>query len=309
MTAVFARGQSALNFSKKASFFPKDFVSGRQIICGFSYLQRIGKGATTNLWFSKDTSKEWLEKNKLDSFKIEWAAVRQFELLQEAGNLSIEDLEFMDFKRAFHNLMKMRAGGYRITMIALGKYNGEREKDDLQILDTRIQEEITQIIQMLYLEEQSSMLSRDMAKNIEKGSWNYVDALPHVAIAVGASALFAKKRKQENLSRDFFRILNLLPQKHIKHDIAVGLALPDFTNERHWIYLAKGEHQFSVYTRMFSDVFRAFDFVSLGELHERANAGSEIIAAMRHMRGYGDRLACLHEEKNRAAARAVCPRL
>ena len=298
--------------------------AGRSIVCGFSWLQRIGKGACTDLWFSPSLYEEAAicaprgKKPVFDAFKAEWAAVRQFELLQEAGNLAIEDLEFMDFKRAFHNLMKMRAGGYRVTVITLGRYDKSAGKDDLRILDARLQDEITRIIHMLYLEEQSALLTGERTALLDEGKWRYAETLPHVAMTLGSRALLSRESKNSNnrhetdeltkkldqrrLTEEFFRILELLPQQHIAHSVAVGLALPEATKERNWIYLAKSEHQFSTYMRLFSDVFRAFDCVSLSRLHERAETSGEFAATMRHMRGYGDRLSHAAENRNRAAA-------
>lgn len=323
MSTVQWSASDAAFLTKPLPLFSAPAPAGRRIVCGFSYLQRIGKGASTDIWFPSSLCDEVAERLRagddsgLNAFQVEWAAVRQFELLQEAGNLAIEDLEFMDFKRAFHNLMKMRAGGYRVTVITLGRYDENPEDDDLRILDARLQEEITRIIHMLYLEEQSARLSEERAKALGMGVWRYAEALPHVAMTLGSQGLFMPRKKKgdsgdakgftrrlsrQKLSENFFRLLELLPQRHIVHDVAVGLTLPDATKERNWTYLAQGEHQFATYMRMFTDVFRPFDGVSLGKLHERADAGNEVMATMRHMRSYGDRLRPEPEGKNRAAA-------
>src|ERR1700722_19054561 len=67
--------------------FQSPHPAGRRITMGFSWMQRLGKGATIDLWFPN------VLKNKLNSlveggltlgdehFPAEWAAVRQFELL------------------------------------------------------------------------------------------------------------------------------------------------------------------------------------------------------------------------------------
>jgi hypothetical protein len=315
LSIAFTVASNAAFCPKPAPFFASPQPSGRRIVCGFSYLQRIGKGATTDLWFPaslcEDVAARVLagDTSVLDKFHVEWAAVRQFELLQEAGNLAIEDLEFMDFKRAFLNLMKMRAGGYRVTVITLGRYDETGEDDDLRILDARLQDEITRLIHMLYLEEESALLSGECAGSLERGAWRYAEALPHVAMTLGAAQLFGKAAKDRNssLKAHFFRILDLLPQRHLVHDVAVGLTLPDASKEKNWVYLAKGEHQFPAYMRMLSGVFSSFDCVSLSGLHERANAASEVMPVMHHLRGYGDRLRPEQDGKNRAMAAFLRP--
>src|SRR5580658_3125553 len=75
--------------------FTSPSPAGRRITAGFTYLQRIGKSASIDVWFP-DAIKESIgqilavgENPSPADFPAEWAAVRQFELLQEAGNLSI----------------------------------------------------------------------------------------------------------------------------------------------------------------------------------------------------------------------------
>jgi hypothetical protein len=51
-----------------------------------------------------------------DAFPAEWAAVRQFELLQEAGNVSIYDLDPTHLLRTIRDLTAhMHGGGYRVA--------------------------------------------------------------------------------------------------------------------------------------------------------------------------------------------------
>ncbi len=255
-------------------FFAAQPACGRRILAGFSYLQRIGKGARTRLWFPEKLLKE----------KVEWAAVRQFELLQEAGNLAIDELEVADIKKSFLAWGKMRAGGYRLVVLTLGDYADAPAQDDLQILDQKIQEEITRMIHFLYLSEQSGQESAARAAELGKGKWSVAQNLPHVGAALGATKLF--KPKNACLAEEtFFEILGRLPSQHIMHDVAVGLALPDATKEKNWIYLAKGEHQAAAF------------FGALG-----ASMG-EMIGTQ--MRGYGDRLTPQSERFHRALALAA----
>jgi len=281
-------------------------------VCSFSYLQRIRKSATTNIWFPSDLHQAVAERieagdtSVLDEFNVEWAAVRQFELLQEADNFYIYDLEVTNFKRAYEDILKMRAGGYRVTLITLGNYIEPTDYDELRLLDIRLQDEITRIIHMLYLEEQSTASSRGHCETLRSGNWNYTEALPHVAVTLGAMNVFNKSSthilRQQKLTHRFFQILDLLPQRHIVHDVAVGLTLPDATKERNWVYLAHTEHQYHAFQQVLGTVFGQFDHISLGALHERKNAGRETMPMMHHMRGYGERLAPQHQKYYRDLA-------
>ena len=189
-------------------------------------------------------------KSAKSSFPLEWAAVRQFELLQEAGNYKIYDLDPTQLQRATLDLSRsMRAGGYRVTVATLGSYHQQPAGDDLEILDRRLQRRISQMIQMLYLDQQSEQANTENDAKLAANQWNYVTALPHVGMVLGARDLFrpvrmtdykaqrpvAAIRAQYKQARRFFDILNMLPQKHILHDTAIGLQLPELNDRNEWI--------------------------------------------------------------------------
>ena len=335
---------SAVFKPQPVPIFVSPEAAGRRIVCGFSYVQRIGKGAHTEVWFPASLQEKVAARvlagdaSVLDEFHVEWAAVRQFELMQEADNYYIFDLKVEHFSRAYEDVLKMRAKGYRITVITMGNYVEPTHYDELRILDVRLQDEITRLIHMLYLEEQSVAESKIRTGELCAGMWDFTQALPHVAMTLGAADLFArefgrcedvndsddesndlrgKKKKgdtgdqsgikaarklhQHKLSRQFFRILELLPQRHIAHDVAVGLALPEASKKKNWVYCAPGEYTYHAFQTALATVFRASDHISLSALHERANAKPEIMPVMHHMRGYGDR-GPDQESQNRAMA-------
>ncbi len=241
--------------------------SGRRLHLAFSHLQRIGKGATTDVWFSDGFLPE-------QEPPLTWAAVRQFELLQEAGNLAIEDLDVADTRRAFQSMMKMRAGGYRVTMIMMGDATEERERDDLAVVDQKLQEEIAQMIHFLYLSEMSERASALNATALQQRTWSCEDALPHIIQTLSAKSLF-KPEKETLAEKTFLALLKKLPPHHIVHDTAIGLVLPDATKEKNWIYCAARENTFAAFQTAMTTVLGGLD---------------QSMATMRHMRGYGDRL-------------------
>ncbi len=341
MSVLFSAASSAVSKSGPIPIFASPEAAGRRIVCGFSYIQRIGKGAATEVWFPSSLQEKVAARvlagdaSVLDEFHVEWAAVRQFELLQEADNYYIYDLKVEHFTRAFDDIMKMRAKGYRITVITMGNYVEPSHYDELRILDAKLQDEITQLIHMLYLEEQSLAETKRHASKLCANTWDFANALPHVAMTLGAANLFTRdfglseeqeededeegstkkkgesgdtrnakkalKARQQRLSQHFFKILEMLPQRNIAHDIAVGLTLPESINRKSWVYCAPGEFQYNAFQTALANVFRAADHISLGALHERADASTEIMPVMHHMRGYGDRSPA-HDEQNRAAA-------
>ncbi len=246
--------------------------ASRRIVAGFTYLQRIRKGATTTVWFPKQS---------LETFRIsngiQWAAVRQFELLQEADNLMIDDLDVMDIKRTFRAMERMRAGGYSLTILTLGTYASSYEQDDLAILDQKIGEEIAQMIHFLYLADLSGAINTHVSCDLARGRWRCDQVLPHVARAMSERALF-RPAKQTLAEKTFFDILEKLSPRHILHETAIGLALPDSTKEKNWVYIAAPENRFATFQNTMHSLFEALD-----------STHAEPQPVMRHMRGYGDR--------------------
>ncbi len=171
--------------------------AGRKITAGFSFIQRISKPASIDVWFPQALRK------KLDElvaqgqplgprhFPAEWAAVRELELLQESGNYKIYDMDTTYITRTLMDLTRnMRAGGYRVTIATVGSYSDECCRDELEILDKRLQDRLSQIIHMLYLEEQSACANAANDKALHEGAWDYRTALPHVGVTLGARDLF-----------------------------------------------------------------------------------------------------------------------
>ncbi|MFA4994287.1 MAG: hypothetical protein WC521_03175 [Bdellovibrionales bacterium] len=307
------------------SFFDSPQPAGRKITAGFTYLQRIGKAATYDVWFPEDLRQELdarLARGQqigAEHFASQWAAVRQFELLHESGNHKIYDLDPELLQRAMLDLSRsMRAGGYRITVATLGRYEETSSGDELEILDHHLQEGIAQMIHMLYLEEESAKANAENDAHLYTSQWDYCQDLPHIGMVLGAGDVFQrysdnteeyilpKRRKKgekkggtgtispaakrHKLARQFFDILNKLPQNHIVHDTAVGLQLPELNGENQWNYIADSEETLLSFNRVLSNIFDKFDGVNLARLNGDENARDEIKASTLHMRGYGDRM-------------------
>ncbi len=382
---IHARARAAKKqFSINKPLFVSPDPAGRKITAGFSYIQRISKGATIDVWFPqvlRDELDELVNKGGTlgpEHFPAEWAAVRQFDLLQEAGNYKIYDLDASYMTRTMIDLTRsMRSGGYRITVATIGSYTDAGGEDDLAILDRRLQDRISRLTHMMYLDEESERINAEMAQVLAEERWDYQQILPHVAITLGARDLFrpipaighrtkettiipgppyqvavehihdwcgdcgvvdamtgepligvrgkpgrgqyavtaglyqfaaadcahditisyirkadgaklsADDRRQRH-AKHFFDILSLLPQKHIIHDTAVGLQLPESIAEQEWIYLAAGEEKLYAMNTLFNDVFTPFNNVDYGMINGCEGSMREIKSTAMHMRGYGD---------------------
>jgi hypothetical protein len=313
-----SRGVSRETFSPfDRSLFGSIEPAGRKITAGFTYLQRISKAASYDVWFP-DELKQVLAARVLaggvigsDQFPAQWAAVRQFELLQEAGNYKIYDLDPSNLQRAMLDLSKsMRAGGYRITVATIGSYCETSTGDELEILDMRLQKRIAQMIHMLYLDEQSGQTNSESDARLAAGQWDFRDQLPHVGMVLGAQSLFKRENIEEETEEDpivrkrtkrksggsvrqlrhaqrFFDIISHLPQQHIVHDTAIGLQLPELNGENEWNYIASSDETLGAFNRVLGDLFDKFNHVSLSRLNGHADAHAEIKSSTYHMRGHG----------------------
>ncbi len=314
--SVVSRICSRTNFTSfSRSFFDSPQPAGRKITAGFTYLQRIGKAATYDVWFPEELRRaldaRLAETKQIgpEDFASQWAAVRQFELLHESGNHKIYDLDPELLQRAMLDLSRsMRAGGYRITVATMGRYEETSTGDELEILDHRLQEGIAQMIHMLYLDEASAEANAETDKHLAAGKWNTCEDLPHIGMVLGATDVFVPEkslRKNHRLARQFFDILNMLPQNHIVHDTAVGLQLPELNGENQWNYIADSEETLLSFNRVLSHIFDKFDGISLSRLNGHENAHDEIKASTLHLRGYGDRLNESSDRFYRSAALAL----
>ena len=192
--------------------FHSPAAAGRKITAGFSYVQRIGKSGTADVWFPEQVRDELdarLARGTVlgaQDFPAEWAAVRQFELLHESGNYKVFDMRSDYITRTFRDLAShMRAGGYRITVATVGRYVEPKDSDDLAILDQRLQKRIARLIHMMYLDEQSDVINQMMDKALAEKNWSFHSALPHIGANLGAHDLFrpsesSVKRKHETVS-------------------------------------------------------------------------------------------------------------
>jgi hypothetical protein len=298
-----------VEIGKPQGLFPALRPMGRKIVFGFSYVERVGRGSNTRVWFSPSLKEDVADRIKtgdmdiLTEFHVDWAAVRQFELLQHGSNFQIYPMEICEPEKAFQYMGSMRSGGMRLTVITMGRYENPQEFDELRLLDERLQKTIADFISMIFLEEQSAETSAGFERLAEEGKWNFAEALPHVAQALGASMLFRPARSVRAEKR-FFQLLEMLPPQKIRHDVAVGLELPEFSSRHQFFYYAAWEKKYFRFQQALTDVFRSFDGLSMHELDGRAGpATDKVMATMRHMRGYGDHMR--PETKNHYAACAA----
>jgi hypothetical protein len=315
-----SRGQTREAFSPfDRTLFCSPEPAGRKITAGFTYLQRISKAASYDVWFPDELQRTLAAhitaggKIGAEQFPAQWAAVRQFELLQEAGNYKIYDLDPGNLQRAMLDLSRsMRAGGYRVTVATIGSYRETSSGDELEILDQRLQRRIAQMIHMLYLDQQSDQANAETDALLANAKWDYRAELPHVGMVLGAGDLFGitgidkdddkcgdggktggsgrslpKRLRIHKQARRFFDILNQLPQQHIVHDTAIGLQLPELNGENEWNYIASPDETLGAFNRVLSDLFDKFNGISLSRLNGHDDAHAEIKSSTLHMRSYG----------------------
>jgi hypothetical protein len=113
-----------------------------------------------------------------------------------------------------------------------------------------------------------------------------VDAGRRVMISYRFSEKIHQSDRKHIRAKHFFEILSLLPQKHVLHEMAIGLQLPESVNENQWIYIAPDGEKVGDLARLLDNLFAPF--------------GKPTVT---HMRGYGDRLTPASVQFQRALAR------
>jgi hypothetical protein len=276
--------------------------AGRVISMSFASLQRIGKGATIDVWFPKEQRAAISASNIQRIAPLQWAAVRQVELLQEAPNIAVEDMDVTRLYRSLFYLEKMSARGYRLVIAVAGHYVDCDKTDELVLFDTTLQDRLQQIVNMLWLDEISRALSTKMTDLMTQQQWNFQQLLPHVGMTLGAMDLFdrpkayaaggAPLKLKAQLAKLFIdNMAQLATARAIDHDVTVGLKLPELQGNHHWVYVPDGEATIHAFNSMLTDVFSKFDHINLRGLDgDGFSATRETKASTQHLGGYRHRL-------------------
>ena len=275
--------------------FASPAPSGRQIVCSFSYIQRIGRRAAIDVWFPSELHRTIAhrlqagDKTILTELGVEWAAIREFALVKESDYE--EDFNPERLLKAVRDKTKWRGqDGYRITVVMLGNYGHAGNHDELQIHDERLQKEMTNLIHMLYMEKESHTASDECNRAIRLDDWKCGKILPHVTLHLGTmdtTGRGAPSSRQCATTVD--KILNLvdtLPKSHIVHDVAIGLVLPDLESKNHNNRLLESWEKFSAFAQLMDTFFDAMGHTSMSALHGMGDAPQSDFAS-KQMPGFG----------------------
>lgn len=283
---------------------------GRVIVAGFSSLQRVTKGACIETWFPRQKKEEVLAGRIEPLPQLQWAAVRQIELLQEAPNISVWDMDVERIQRSMFYMQKMNSKGYRLVVAIAGTYADSKKTDELAVFDKVLQERLQQIVNMLWLEEVSAMMREKMTDMIVQRNWDFREILPHVGMTLGAMDLFDRGQAvagvggkvkpapspgklKAQLARLFLEaIAKPAREGAVDHDVVVGLKLPQLAGNHHWVYIPPGGMEVHGFQRALTDAFSKFDHVSMSGLQgDGIGPGrSEVKATIGHLGGYRHRL-------------------
>jgi hypothetical protein len=278
-----------------ARFFNSPSASGRQIICSFCYVQRIGKRGSIDVWFPSEFHKKIADrlaandKTVLAELGVEWAAIREFSLIQSAE--FEEDFDPERIKKAMRDTIKWKGqDGYRVTVVMLGNYSKLGVYDELRIHDERLQEEINKLIHILYLEEESEKRSEQCSAALQKDQWNCSEVLPHIIMTLGSMGMTGRgatqTKKCAGVVSRIIETVSHLPKTHIVHDVAVGLALPDLITKNNREKTVANSEKFMSFQRILASVFEPLGHMPMGQLH-----GIEGTATPKYrshmMRGFG----------------------
>ncbi len=262
--------------AEPSRFFRSPPPSGRRILCSFSYLQRLGRGGALDVWFPSEFHAQIAKRLRdndptvLQELGVEWAAIREFALVQEADYE--EDFKVEGILKAVKDLIKFRGQeGYRITVVMLGNYARPQDEDELRIHDERLQQEITNLIHMLYLEKESGQFSQACQNAVADERWSCTHILPHIVMNLGSMNITGRgpssSKRSASIVKKILSLVDQLPRSHIIHDIAAGIALPDHDSRNRREHIVDPLEKVTAFQRILMEVLRPIDHVSMDHLH------------------------------------------
>jgi len=251
---------------------------GRVITFGYSQIQKVAGGATINLWRPRDLPEQYRKADKL-----EWAAIRQVEILQEGSHIELWDLNAHELWESFKYFRVGRARGCRLAIVVAGVYKKPVNEDHLSSFDKELRERLQNMAGMLWLDELGKLYTQELKEHLEKSSWNVTKSLPHVGTALNAIQVFRRDNPkfsgQLSQSRDainfFTQLEGLSMEEGPKHDVMVGLKLPQHQADNDIDWGPTAEFSRMPFNSALKSIFNTFG-LDCGQIH--------------HLRGYGDHM-------------------
>ena len=191
---------------------------GRTITCGFAYLQRIKFGGQIHMWQSGKNP------NPAAFDHLDWASIRQVEILQESSDQTIESLEVEEGMRSMKEMATMRAGGVRIVLISAGITHPPKDINDQRTFDTLLRGRLRGMDRVMWLDEMSHNATEEI--KLEKSA--LTERLPHLFTTLDAARMFNKQNALP--CNDATRLLNAVGRicgsENLEHDVMIGLKSP-----------------------------------------------------------------------------------
>lgn len=206
-------------FRRAHHLMTTDNSAGRTITHGMSYLQRISRGGQMLLW-----QPPGLQTRPLRFDQLDWAAVRQVEILQESSAQAIESMEIEEGLRSIREHAMMRGGGLRMVVITAGTTNHPRADNDQQTFDRTLRERLRSMDRMHWLDD----FSRQAALLVNQAGQNLPERLPHIYTTLNAANVFNRTHTLPCTDATrFLTAIDSLPQRQgFEHDIMIGLKEP-----------------------------------------------------------------------------------
>lgn len=237
--------------------------SGRTLVCGLSYLQRITRGGEITVWYPHADYRGTLPP------QLDWVAVKQIEILQESSNNLMESFDLMNRMECMKRFAAMRGGGQRLVVITAGLDKPPPARNEKGLFDQTLTSRLRRMDRILWLDD----FSREASRLLQPRQNNLATVLPHVYTTLNAATIF--NRRKTGVHEQAIAMLERITAipaaaDRIDHSIMVGLKMPKNALRQDRCFRLTGDLQYIGFMDAIASTFRLFHATAPTAMHLRS---------------------------------------
>ncbi len=191
-------------------------ASGRRVVCGLSYMQRVRFGGQFTLW-QPPTARD-----RAPTGRVDWVSAQQVEFLQE-NSVILESMEIMEGLRSIREHAMSRAGGLRVTIITAGVSDRPASVNDQQDFTRLLQDKLRHMDQMRWLDEFGQAASAMLTLS----GLSLPERVPQLYTTLGAAQIYRRSTATHQAVQGFLnQVTAVTPANSSQHDVMIGIKEP-----------------------------------------------------------------------------------
>jgi hypothetical protein len=226
----------------------RETAPNRRILCGFTYVERVGKTKAHKKLWAGETDDRTLDASAvygfalrngaslvLDPGAVDYVSVREAQLCLREDNLLLYDMDASKPMQAWRDMRTMRSAGFRLVVVTMGHYRRSGE-DEERRLDHGLKTQLEQIAHLL--PRPSARITEAQTWAIQRRLWQLDAILPPLLRADSDERAFLETVRSLSDAPPLFA--GEAPP--LSHRVELGLALPDHRARLSWLYVVKPEN-------------------------------------------------------------------